>query len=69
MSASTRNRHRKRNRYRNINQPLNAVDKAVLEGETEGFARVHIKKGTDEILGATIVAAHAGDMISHLRWR
>ena len=47
------------------NQPLNAVDRAVLEGETEGFARVHIKKGTDEILGATIVAAHAGDMISH----
>jgi pyruvate/2-oxoglutarate dehydrogenase complex dihydrolipoamide dehydrogenase (E3) component len=47
------------------NQPLNAVDRAVLEGETEGFARVHIKKGSDEILGATIVAAHAGDMISH----
>jgi len=47
------------------NQPLSAVDRAILEGETEGFARVHIKKGTDEILGATIVAAHAGDMISH----
>jgi pyruvate/2-oxoglutarate dehydrogenase complex dihydrolipoamide dehydrogenase (E3) component len=46
-------------------QPLKGVDRAVLEGETEGFARVHIKKGTDEILGATIVAAHAGDMISH----
>ncbi len=45
-------------------QPLSGVDRAILDGETEGFARVHVKKGTDEILGATIVAAHAGDMIS-----
>lgn len=46
-------------------QPLSTVDRAILDGETEGFARVHVKKGTDEILGATIVAPHAGDMISH----
>ena len=43
---------------------LNEVDRAILDGEDEGFARVHVKKGSDEILGATIVAAHAGDMIS-----
>ncbi|MBX3305378.1 MAG: mercuric reductase [Nitrospira sp.] len=43
---------------------LDEVDRAILDGENEGFARVHIKKGTDRILGATIVAAHAGDMIS-----
>ncbi|MEJ2231994.1 MAG: mercuric reductase [Nitrospirales bacterium] len=43
---------------------LNEVDRAILDGEDEGFARVHIKKGTDTILGATIVASHAGDMIS-----
>jgi len=42
---------------------LNEVDRAILDGQEEGFARVHIKKGTDKILGATIVAAHAGDMI------
>jgi len=34
--------------------------------ETDGFVRVHVRKGTDEILGATIVAAHAGDLISEL---
>ncbi|MGB0910100.1 MAG: mercuric reductase [Nitrospirales bacterium] len=44
--------------------PLHEVDRAILDGEDEGFARVHVKKGTDTILGATIVAAHAGDMIS-----
>jgi len=44
--------------------PLNEVDRAILDGEDEGFARVHVKKGTDQIVGATIVASHAGDMIS-----
>ncbi len=40
------------------------VDRAVLDSESAGFARVHLKKGTDRILGATIVARNAGDMIS-----
>jgi pyruvate/2-oxoglutarate dehydrogenase complex dihydrolipoamide dehydrogenase (E3) component len=43
---------------------LDEVDRAILDGEEEGFARVHIRKGTDKILGATIVAARAGDMIN-----
>ncbi len=47
-------------------QELAHVDRAILEGETEGFVRVHVKNGTDQILGATIVAANAGDMISEV---
>ena len=47
-------------------QELSHVDRAILDGETEGFVRVHTKKGTDVILGATIVAANAGDMISEI---
>jgi len=43
---------------------LDEVDRAILDGEDEGFARIHIQKGTDKIVGATIVASHAGDMIS-----
>ena len=46
--------------------PLGDVDRAVLDGETEGFARVHLKRGSDRILGATIVARHAGEMISEI---
>ena len=42
------------------------VDRAILDGEEEGFARIHIQKGTDTILGATIVGAHAGDLISEV---
>jgi len=44
-------------------QPLEEVDRAILDGASEGFARVHVKKGTDKILGATIIARNAGDMI------
>ncbi len=43
---------------------LDEVDRAILDGEEEGFARIHIRKGTNKIVGATIVAVHAGDMIS-----
>ena len=45
---------------------LHEVDRAILDGEEEGFARLHLQKGTDKVLGATIVAAHAGDMISEV---
>lgn len=44
--------------------PFADIDRAVLDGEEEGFARVHLRKGTDKILGATIVARHAGEMIN-----
>ncbi len=45
-------------------QPFAGVDRAVLDGETEGFARVHAKKGSDEIVGVTIVGTAAGEMIA-----
>ena len=45
-------------------QALDEVDRAIAEGDEEGFVKVHLKKGTDKILGATIVARNAGDMIS-----
>jgi pyruvate/2-oxoglutarate dehydrogenase complex dihydrolipoamide dehydrogenase (E3) component len=47
-------------------QRLSEVDRAILEGEEEGFVRVYCRRGRDQILGATIVASHAGDMISEI---
>ena len=47
-------------------QDLAEADRAVLDGETEGFALVHVRKGTDHIVGATMVAAHAGEMIGEV---
>jgi pyruvate/2-oxoglutarate dehydrogenase complex dihydrolipoamide dehydrogenase (E3) component len=42
------------------------TDRAHIDGETEGFVKVHVRKGTDRIVGATIVARRAGEMISEL---
>jgi pyruvate/2-oxoglutarate dehydrogenase complex dihydrolipoamide dehydrogenase (E3) component len=42
------------------------VYRARLDGEEEGFLKVHTKAGTDRILGATLVAARAGDLIGEL---
>jgi pyruvate/2-oxoglutarate dehydrogenase complex dihydrolipoamide dehydrogenase (E3) component len=46
--------------------PLERVNRAVCDGEEEGFVKVHVRKGSDRILGATIVATHAGEMIPSL---
>ena len=46
--------------------PLREVDRAVLDGEDEGFLRVHLRQGSDRLVGATLVASHAGDLISEL---
>jgi len=43
--------------------PLEDVDRAVVESEEAGFAKVLTAKGSDKILGATIVAPHAGDLL------
>jgi len=47
-------------------QELHDTDRAVLDGQTEGFMKVHVRQGSDRIVGATIVAEHAGDMISEV---
>jgi pyruvate/2-oxoglutarate dehydrogenase complex dihydrolipoamide dehydrogenase (E3) component len=49
-----------------ITQPLCEVDRAVLDGEEDGFARVHYDQKTGKILGGTIVARHAGEMLGEL---
>ncbi len=46
--------------------PFSEVDRAVLDGETEGLAVVHVARGSDRIVGATVVAAHAGDLIAEM---
>lgn len=47
-------------------QDFSHLDRAILDGESEGFVKVHVKPGTDRILGATVVARHAGEMIGEL---
>ena len=47
-------------------KPFSEVDRAIVDGETEGMVKIHLKRGSDKILGATIVARHAGEMISEI---
>jgi mercury(II) reductase len=46
--------------------PLAEVDRARLDGEDAGFLRLHLRRGTDRILGATLVAEHAGETIGEI---
>ncbi len=45
---------------------LQEVDRAVLDGDEQGFAVVHTRRGTGRVVGATIVARHAGEMIGEM---
>jgi pyruvate/2-oxoglutarate dehydrogenase complex dihydrolipoamide dehydrogenase (E3) component len=45
---------------------MHDVDRAVTDGDDEGFLKIHVRDGTDEILGATVVARFAGEMINEL---
>lgn len=49
-----------------ITIPLEQVDRFRLDGDTEGFLRVHLAAGSDRIVGATVVAEHAGELIGQL---
>jgi pyruvate/2-oxoglutarate dehydrogenase complex dihydrolipoamide dehydrogenase (E3) component len=52
--------------YETIKIMMSGVDRAITDNETEGFVKIHHQKGSDTILGATIVASHAGEMISEI---
>jgi pyruvate/2-oxoglutarate dehydrogenase complex dihydrolipoamide dehydrogenase (E3) component len=42
------------------------VERAFIDGEQDGFAAIYARGGSGEIVGATLVAAHAGEMISEV---
>ena len=45
---------------------MSDVDRAILDDEVEGFLRLHNQKGKDRLLGATVVAEHAGELLGGL---
>jgi pyruvate/2-oxoglutarate dehydrogenase complex dihydrolipoamide dehydrogenase (E3) component len=46
--------------------PMHDVDRAITDSEEDGFVKIHVREGSDKILGATIVARHAGEMINSI---
>jgi pyruvate/2-oxoglutarate dehydrogenase complex dihydrolipoamide dehydrogenase (E3) component len=49
-----------------ITVPMSSVDRAVIDNVTNGFLRVHVRRGTDRIVAATLVSEHAGESISEI---
>jgi pyruvate/2-oxoglutarate dehydrogenase complex dihydrolipoamide dehydrogenase (E3) component len=50
--------------YETYRFPFSKLDRAITEGETTGWIKVHTKGLTGTILGVSILGAHAGEMIS-----
>ncbi len=46
--------------------PMHDVVRAITDGEEDGFVKIHVREGTDRILGATIVGRHAGELINNI---
>lgn len=51
---------------RTITIPLDQVDRAIIDDETLGFVQIHHSQGSDQIVGATVVARHAGEILTQL---
>lgn len=47
-----------------VEVPMERSDRAVTDGEEEGLVRIRLQKGKDRILGATVVASHAGELLT-----
>jgi pyruvate/2-oxoglutarate dehydrogenase complex dihydrolipoamide dehydrogenase (E3) component len=45
---------------------IERANRAVTDGQEEGLVKIHVRKGTDRIVGATVVARHAGELITQL---
>src|SRR5262249_38571998 len=59
-------RHGARHRGHHVRRPAPRGRPRRTRREDDGFLRLHLKKGSDRIVGATLVARHAGNMISEL---
>ena len=49
-----------------FNLPFAENDRGVVDNDTQGFARVHVRKKDGKLLGATLVSSHAGESIGEL---
>ncbi len=51
-------------RFRSFVFPHSALGRALTVGETEGFVKVLVEEGTDELLGVHVVGPHASELIA-----
>ncbi len=66
VGATTEDLQKRGTSFDTITMPMHDNDRAILESDTEGFFRVHLERGSDRMLGATLVCEGAGDMIGEV---
>jgi pyruvate/2-oxoglutarate dehydrogenase complex dihydrolipoamide dehydrogenase (E3) component len=66
VGLSVAEAHQRNLSFRVFTQDLAEVDRAVLDGATAGFVQVLLPARGDRILGATVVAEHAGELIAEI---
>jgi pyruvate/2-oxoglutarate dehydrogenase complex dihydrolipoamide dehydrogenase (E3) component len=66
VGLSTRQAAERGIKINTVRVPFAEVDRAILDGDAEGFAFVHVSPGHDRILGGTIVGPHAGELIGQI---
>ncbi|TMV94580.1 pyridine nucleotide-disulfide oxidoreductase [Thioclava sp. BHET1] len=49
-----------------VRYPLSDLDRAVTEGVREGFVQIIVAKGSDKILGATVLGDHASEILAEI---
>ncbi len=49
-----------------LRMDFSAVDRNILEGETQGFAKVVFEQKTGRLRGATVVGAHGGELLGEM---
>lgn len=52
--------------YRVYEKPFSGLDRAIVDSETRGFIKIYCKAKSDDILGAVIVGARAGEVINEI---
>jgi len=50
--------------YQVTKYEIDDLDRAITDGETKGFVKVITAENSDKILGVTIVASHAGELLA-----
>jgi pyruvate/2-oxoglutarate dehydrogenase complex dihydrolipoamide dehydrogenase (E3) component len=64
IGASEKDLREKGVKFETYRFPFSKIDRAITDGQTTGLIKVFAKKWNGKILGASVVGAHAGEIIS-----
>jgi pyruvate/2-oxoglutarate dehydrogenase complex dihydrolipoamide dehydrogenase (E3) component len=66
IGINAREAHRRAIPIKSYTVMMQDVDRAITDGQDEGFVKLYVRGGTDQILGATVVATRASELINEI---